>query len=69
MYISNSNTLKKGVYTCGKTIGKYLEKKGIPLLSMNEGNMVFANTKKLQKAIDEMPLYLKILVKGGVING
>ena len=69
MYIANSNSLKRGTYVCGKTIGKYLEKKGIPLLSMQNDKMVFARTIKLQKAIDEMPLYLKILLKGGVING
>lgn len=69
MYISNSGVLKGKKYECGKTIGKYLIKMGIPLLSKTDNTMVFSNTKRLQKAIDEMPFYLKILVKGGVING
>ena len=69
MFISNLGNTNNQFYECGKTIGNYLIKKGIPLLSRSEDLMLFAKTKELQKAINEMPFYLQILVKGGVING
>lgn len=71
MYISNADKITQGrVYKCGQLVGKYLIKQGIPLLSQQDDyTMVFSKTKRLQKALDDMPFYLKILVKGGVING
>ena len=69
MYISNIEGVKTKRYECGRTIGKYLMKSGIPLLSSKEKQLVFANTKKLQEALNSMPFYLKLLVKVGVING
>ena len=47
----------------------YLIKNGIPMLARENGLMLFAKTKRLQKVIDDMPLYLQLLIKGGVING
>lgn len=69
MYISNINNTYRRFYMCGKTVGNYLIKKGIPLLSREEDTMIFSKTKELQRVIDTMPLYLKILVKVGVVNG
>lgn len=69
MYISNIDNTNKKYYECGKVIGNYLIKAGIPMLSNKDGIMIFAKTKKLQKAINEMPFLLQLLVKGGVING
>ena len=70
MYISNADKITQGkVYKCGQLVGKYLIKQGIPLLSQQDNYMVFSKTKRLQKALDDMPFYLKILVKGGVIDG
>ena len=69
MFISNLDNDNKRYYECGKLVGNYLIKSGIPLLGQRDGTMMFAKTKKLQNAIDKMPGYLKILVKGGIING
>lgn len=56
-------------YMCGKTVGHYLIKKGIPLLARENEYMVFKKTKALQEAVDTMPFYIKTLVKAGVVNG
>jgi len=69
MYIKNIETVKGSKYYCGRMIGNYLIKKGIPLLSRDGNKMVFANTKKLQGVLFNMPVYLKVLKKAGVING
>ena len=69
MFISNLDNDNKRYYECGKLVGNYLIKSGIPLLGQRDRIMMFAKTKKLQNAIDKMPGYLKILVKGGIING
>lgn len=70
MFVSNiEDVSQKGYYKCGKVIGKYLIKKGIPLLSYEDKVMIFAKTKKLQKAIQTMPFLYKLLLKVGVING
>lgn len=69
MYISNTNDLKNKYYECSSLIGKYLIKKGIPLLSLNGKKMVFSKTKRLQKVIDNMPFYLQVLIKVGVVDG
>lgn len=69
MFITNIDNTSKKYYECGELIGKYLIKSGIPVLSKVDNTMVFAKTKKLQKAINNMPLYLRFLVKAGVING
>lgn len=70
MFISNAKDAIQGnIYQCGVVVGKYLIHKGVPLLSRGDKYMVFAHTKKLQNELDNMPLYLKLLVKGGVING
>lgn len=68
MFISNLDNKDKKYYECSKLIGNYLIKSGIPMLSRVGNKMVFAKTKKLQKAIDNMPLYLRFLMKVGVIN-
>ena len=68
MFISNLDNKDKKYYECSKLIGNYLIKSGIPMLSRVDNKMVFAKTKKLQKAIDNMPLYLRFLMKVGVIS-
>nr|DAG31333.1 MAG TPA: hypothetical protein [Caudoviricetes sp.] len=69
MFISNLDNKDKKYYECGKIVGNYLIKSGIPVLSRKDGAMLFARTNKLQKVINNMPLYLRLLIKGGVING
>ena len=41
----------------------------MPLISKKDNQWIFSNTKALKKVISEMPLYMSILVKVGVING
>ena len=69
MFISNLDNKDKKYYECGEIVGNYLIKNGIPMLARENGLMLFAKTKRLQKVIDNMPLYLQLLIKGGVING
>lgn len=69
MYISNINNIKTRTYKCGRVIGKYLIKQGVPLLSQTNGIMIFSNNKKLREVLNKMPLTLKLLMKGGIING
>lgn len=69
MFITNLDNKNNRYYECGKIVGNYLIKSGIPALSRNNKVMLFAKTDRLQKAIDNMPLHLRLLVKGGVING
>lgn len=68
MFISNIDNKDKRYYECGRLVGNYLIKSGVPVLSRIDGRMIFAKTKKLQKAINDMPLYLRILRKVGAIN-
>lgn len=70
MYISNISSIAgMKTYKCNSVVGKYLIKKNNPLLSRDGKYMVFAYTPNLEKSLAEMPLYLRILIKGGVING
>ena len=69
MFISNLKTDDKKYYKCGVIIGNYLIKNGFPLLSKDKNMIVFAKTAKLQRAIKEMPFYLQIIKKAGVIYG
>lgn len=69
MYVSNNENLKAKTYRCGKVVGEYLIKAGIPLLSRDGNEMVFSNTKKLQAVLREMPAVMKALMKVGVIHG
>lgn len=65
MYIANIDNSNNKYYECGRIIGKYLVKHGLPLLSVNDkGKMMFAKTEKLQKVMNTMPFYLKIFKKG-----
>lgn len=69
MYISNASELKKiKTFRCNRIIGNYLIKKGIPLLSRDNNYMIFAYTNILKEAIDNMPFFLKIFLKGGTSN-
>jgi len=69
MFIRNIENTSKSFYECGNVVGKFLIKSGVPVLARTDKGMVFAKTKKLQKVINDMPLYLRFLMKVGVING
>lgn len=66
MFISNYKDIKNtNLFCCNKIVGKYLIKKGIPLLSRGDIYMVFANTEKLRDTVKHMPFYLRIFIKRG----
>ena len=44
MFIKNLKKDETRFYYCNSLVGKYLEKKGIPLLSQKDGQMIFAKT-------------------------
>lgn len=65
MFISNLNKNDSRFYYCNKYIGKYLERKGFPILSRQGDLLIFSKTKELQKAITSMPFYIKMFEKVG----
>ncbi|MEE3418197.1 MAG: hypothetical protein VZQ62_02525 [Methanosphaera sp.] len=70
MFISNIKDMNfSNVYTCGKTLGNFLIKKGFPLLGRDGDKMKFSNTKELQEVLSHLPVRFEILRKAGVING
>lgn len=68
MFINNLKENHSRFYYCNKIVGKYLIRKGIPLLSISNRMMIFSKTKELQEVIDKMPLYIKIISKAGDKN-
>lgn len=69
MYIVNLNKSSGRYYECGKIVAKYLAKQGIPIISRLNGRYFFAKTINLQNCLNKMPLYLKFMIKVGVICG
>lgn len=69
MFIDSLKTNETKHYRCGQTIGNYLTKHGVPLLSRDGSFMVFPRTKNLEKALSGMPVALRMLAKVGVLNG
>lgn len=69
MFIRNIKDVKSKTYVCGKTLGNFLIKNGIPLLGRSDDLMIFAQTKELQQVLSNLPVFLKILRGVGVING
>lgn len=68
MFIKNLKKDEIRFYYCNNLVGRYLEKKGFPVLSRIEGQMIFSKTEKLQKVLDTMPFYIKMLGKVGDKN-
>ena len=68
MFIKNLKKDESRFYYCNSLVGKYLEKKGFPILSKVDGKIVFSKTKKLQKVLDTMPFYIKMIEKVGEKN-
>jgi hypothetical protein len=49
-------------YKCNKILADYLiYKKGLPLLSIDNGNYYFTDNEILQDALSHLPLHLKVL--------
>ena len=57
MFVKNYECLDKTKYIkTNKILGEYIVTHGIPLLSRdNEGNLLFAKTKKLDEVIRNLP--------------
>lgn len=69
MYIVNSQKIRGATYCCHELVGKYLEKNGIPVLAKVDNHWQFKQNERLQKALSTLPLYLRFLIKVGVIYG
>lgn len=67
MFISNVEKVSD-YFVCGKIIGDYVLEHGIPLLSRKGNKYYFKKTKVLKEVIDDMPFYLKIFIKRGVVR-
>ncbi len=65
MFIKNLRVDETRFYYCNNLVGKYLERKGFPMVAREKNKMVFSKTKKLQEVLDNMPFYIKLLEKAG----
>jgi len=63
MYILNPTSISNTFKTKSKIVKDYLVKNNIPLLSNQEGFFYFSKTKKLQEALDNLPIHLREEVK------
>jgi hypothetical protein len=62
MYVTNIESLSKDeLFTCGKTMSKYLIKHGAYLLSNKDGIYYFAKNDKLKGIYNMAPFYLKMM--------
>lgn len=68
MYIRELNKSDK-YYYCSEKEGKYLIKRGLPLLSRDGDKMVFAKTPRLEEELSNLPIILKLLKKVGEKSG
>jgi hypothetical protein len=67
MYIVNPETIPKDKkYACGNLTAKFLiYQKNLPLLSRVGKVWYFAKTEALEEALKALPLWLKLMEKGG----
>ena len=61
MFISGKMTIP--MMTTNKVLGDYLIKHGVPLLSRDGDEMVFARTKQLESKMSNLPFLIKIFGK------
>jgi len=62
MYVVNIEKLPEDeLFSCGKTMSKYLTKQGVHLLSNKDGKYYFAKNDKLKGIYDIAPFYLKMM--------
>jgi hypothetical protein len=64
MYVVNcegiSDTLSFSI-----SVGQYIEKQGVPVLSKTKNSFIFKNTDLLKKVLLKLPFYLKPFAKAG----
>jgi len=60
--ITNPKVIPKNKkYYCGEKVARWLIfKRKLPILAIEKNKYIFAQTDSLKKALEEMPLYLKI---------
>lgn len=59
--IRNHNILKNN-FECGKILGEYLQKHGIPVLNVGKNHKYyFRNTQSLKEVLNKIPLGIRIL--------
>ena len=63
MYVTNPEVIDKSkLYECNGIVGNYLiYEKHMSLFSRSEGKWYFVKTEALLKAIEEMPLYQRVI--------
>lgn len=61
MFISGK--MNTPVMTTNKVLGNYLMKHGVPLLSRDGDEMVFARTKQLENKMTHLPFSIKMFGK------
>ena len=60
MYIRNVSDMGK-TYSCTPFIGKWIQEKNFPVLSIFGGRYYFADTELLREVISTIPVWMKIL--------
>jgi hypothetical protein len=61
MYICNPSSLSDTYKTTSIIIKNYLIENGIPLLSQEDGVFYFSQTNKLQQALNNSPIWMRLL--------
>lgn len=62
MYITNPSSLSNVYKTKSNIVKNYLIKNNFPLLSQDESGFYFSKTEKLQQALDNSPIWLRLLI-------
>ena len=60
MFVTNVETLEN-VFKCKKAMAKYLMSNSINILSIKDGMYYFNSTSKVEKLINNAPVYLKLV--------
>lgn len=60
MYIRNISDMGK-TYNCTPLVGKWIQEKNFPILSILDGRYYFSDTELLREVISNIPVWMKIL--------
>ncbi len=58
-----NKSIIRDTYRCNALVAKHLVYSGVPVLSYDDNYFYFRNTDRLNEALKNMPLYLKLLSK------
>lgn len=58
--IRNSEVIKNK-FSCNKVVANYLQKNGVPLLSVKDNKYFFIENNRLKEVLDNMPFWMKIV--------